>query len=235
MTLQRLAPLSLVALLLKGCALSSDIVGAGMRIEQERLNGAARYRSASMIELSRKSPCCDNLSSVHPQGRADGDRPYQVSLGAWPSTDVVEIDGFRTYYTLLSLEPVKAEGQILRLVLGLGTQRFSDNGNGQPAHDVLVPAVTFLDRERRIIGPTTVAVPKDEQPNPSANAKVPVGSAFAVVHTSAQALATKGLYAYVAPQTSAAPIGGAFLVSRSRGYVAQLLPQYTGSITISLQ
>ena len=186
-----------VPLSLTICALSFLVSGC---VSQEQFHNfieergnivRARFaadRSAERRELETKSPCCDDLRTANPLANVSGERPLAVTLGSWPSTQIVEIDGFRSYYAFVAVGSYLSNKYLVvdsqSTVTGL-----VDTKTGFREGWMLVPVVTFFDEKRQRIqsvGATLTQIPGGLYWR--AKFAVPVEAVFAAVHTSSEML-----------------------------------------------
>ena len=198
----------------------------------------AADRLAERRELETKAPCCDDIRTAIPLANVSGERPLAVTLGNWPSTQIAEIDGFRSYYAFVVVGPSRGNKHLVvdsqSTVTGL-----VDNKTGVREGWMLVPVVTFFDEKRQRIqsaSATLTQVPGGLYWR--AKFAVPVEAVFAAVHTSSEKLNGPKLSGTVAASTTASPMpggGSAPLVLRSESGLSLLTPSVKGHLSISLE
>jgi hypothetical protein len=223
------------AALLSGCVDEQRIRQMTDRAVESASKRYYQHLADDTHELAALTPCCESLAGFRPHGRADGEREYQVTVGIWPTKPVVEIDGFRSYFVMLGFDPVHGDRAKLTVVSRFSALPLLHPETKSPAHEIFLPVVTFLDSERKRLA--TLTAPIAQIPAHLAMRSVfavPPGAAFAVVHTSRDAIETRDLSAYVPPQTGAMPIGSAMIITRTSGRNVHVLPSFTGSITVTL-
>lgn len=227
---------SIFALIVSGCISQEQF----QNFAEEKGNMVrARFaadRTAERLELESKTPCCDDLTSVSPARNLSSEAPYAISLGSWPNRQVMETDGFRTYYVLVSFDAGRSNGHLVvdsqSTVTGL-----VDLNTGFREGRVLVPVATFFDEKRRrihVVDALLSQVPGSL--NWRAKFAIPVNAKFAAIHTTAEKLNGTKLTGYVSASTSAFPLptGGALVVRNSSGN-SLLTPTVKGFVSIAVE
>ena len=198
----------------------------------------AADRAAERLDLENKTPCCDDLASVSPARNVSGEAPYSISLGSWPNRQVMETDGFRSYYALISLDAGKSNNRHLVVDSQSTVTGLVDRNTGFREGWVLVPVATFFDEKRQRI--STADSTLNQVPgslNWRAKFAIPASAVLAAVHTTAEKLNGSKLSGVVAGSTTASPlpIGGAALVVRSDPGFSLLTPSVKGHVSISVE
>lgn len=234
------SPVALAAISL--CALLSGCVDE-MRV-RELTDNMIRAREAAFFtrraqharELATAKECCDDLMKVRPHGRADAGQPFRASPGSWPSTQIMEMLGARSYYVLVEFSPVESDTARLRVASGLSVGRYYDTNSRMDGAEIFVPVVAFLDRDRQLIEITRAQAPSLQSPAESVfHIDAPRGAAFAAIYTNPEALALTGMSAFIPSGTGAYPMGGATFVTRTSAQQIALLPGRVGSISVSME
>lgn len=192
-------------------------------------------RAQHARELATTKDCCDDLMKVRPHGRADAAQPFRTSPGLWPSTQVMEMLGARSYYVLVEFSPIESDTARLRVASGLSVGRYHDTNSRMDGAEIFVPVAAFLDRDRQLIEITGARAPALQSPTESVfHIDVPRGASFAAIYTNPEALALTGMSATIPASTGAYPIGGVTVVTRTSAQQIALLPARVGSISASI-
>ena len=233
----RLIPLVLatITVALAGCV---DVQRIRENYERIQTEGADRYRIRKVKmfeELQQQIPCCDSIVSVRPSAQLTADRSYPVTVGIWPNNQIAEFDGFRSYYVMLSLGEPMQPSRRLTLSMTPSILGFFEPNTKMPAKEFFVPAVTFLDANRKRLGViNAVPVARPRTFELVANVSVPIDTAFIVLHANQEILDTPPQPVVLGNGTAVLPIGPVILIARFQPEPIMAIPALTGSIVISL-
>lgn len=86
-----------LTILLSGCVDETRVREMTDNMIRSREAAFFTRRAQHARELATAKDCCDDLMKVRPHGRADGAQPYRASPGTWPSTQIMEMLGARSY------------------------------------------------------------------------------------------------------------------------------------------
>ena len=239
----RIAAWKIGVITLLPLCLSACIDEARLRqIREDAVRQAeANYKAGRVSEanaLATAAPCCDSLANVRNARELQAETPYQLTLGKWPNTQIIEIDGYRSYYVAVARGASADDSRRLQVKLVASLFGFVDPKSQMPSHDVFAPEVTFLDRNRsRLSTVQSVAQPWAVESGALASFAVPKEAAFAVIHTTARAQSGDSILSYRSSSTGAfpSPLGGAMIVTRSAGNGLLLFPALTGTISLTLK
>ena len=229
------------------CAVCAIFVSSGC-IDEQRIRQAIEEgeRRATSMYLSRKaadvrelrltSPCCDDLRQIRAVGQLSAGKPYGLTVGTWPNRQVMEMDAFRSFYALIALDGAADGKTTLALHLTPSIVGMADPETRQPAKELFVPVVTFLDRNRERIA-SEAATPNTQtgRYELTASMTIPSGTQYLVLHSSAETINAPSRLGIVPATTSAFPIGPGTMVARSPVSKIVLLPSFTGTVSLSLE
>ncbi len=235
-TFIRVAAVAALAASLAGCVDETRI--REMTENLVRGNEAAflARRAEHARDLATAKDCCDDLMKVRPHGRADDAQPFRAALGTWPSTQIVELHGNRSYYALLAFSPVVSDTARLKVVSSLSPRRYKDAVTGLDGPEMFVPVVAFLDGNRQLLEVSTPRPPNVESPTePVFHVNVPRGAAFAAIHTTPDALALTGITALFPGGNGVLIVRGVAITSYVPPHRIALLPARVGGISVSME
>ena len=229
------------------CVVCTIFVSSGC-VDEQRIRQAIEEgeRRATSMYLSRKaadvrelrtaSPCCDDLRQVRAVGQLSAGKPYGLTVGTWPNRRVIEMDSFRSFYALIALDGIADSKSRLSLQLTPSLTGMADPETRQPARELFVPVVTFLDSTRERIASET-ATPKTHtgRYELTASMAIPSGTAYVVLHSNKETINAPSLVGLVPSNTSAFPIGAGTIVARSPASTIVLLPSFSGTVSVSLE
>ena len=146
------------------------------------------------------------------------------------------MDSFRSFYALIALDGIADSKSRLSLQLTPSLTGMADPETRQPARELFVPVVTFLDSTRERIASET-ATPKTHtgRYELTASMAIPSGTAYVVLHSNKETINAPSLVGLVPSNTSAFPIGAGTIVARSPASTIVLLPSFSGTVSVSLE
>lgn len=230
--------IALIATGLGGCAVS-ELIRETQENAVQRVEAAffAR-REATTRTLAERSPCCDTLQHARVTLTLASENPRTTSVGSWPNVNAIEIDGYRSYYVLVSLDASSNDGRRLRIVSAPTALGYREQKTDTFVREVFVPVITFLDVNRNRLG--TVADQSTTTPSAVGALSIfpiPKSASFAVIHTS-EAVLNRPKTMVFAPGSTVAfpsPFGSGALVIRSQSSQVGFLPSHSGTITVSIE